>query len=316
MRICSLLPSATEIAFALGLADQVVAVSHECDYPPEASNRPVLTKSTIHQKIHRSLEVDREVEQRGGAIYEIDEKLLEKLKPDIILTQELCHVCAVSYTKVKEAARVLDADTKIVSLEPTNLEEIVDNILLVGRMTGKLAEAEKLVAQMLQRINRVREKTQTVQNKPRVFFMEWLRPPWAGGHWIPQMVDYAGGVEGLGRIGKPSHRIGWKEVFEYRPEIIVLSPCGFDANQVMEEAHVLASYQGWEKIPALQSSRIYAVNASAYFSRSGPRVVDGLEILAHIIHPELFPENLNPEALRMVPGELVKGKRIIETKQT
>ena len=316
MRICSLLPSATEIAFALGLADQVVAVSHECDYPPEASNRPVLTKSTIHQKIHRSLEVDREVEQRGGAIYEIDEKLLEKLKPDIILTQELCHVCAVSYTKVKEAARVLDADTKIVSLEPTNLEEIVDNILLVGRMTGKLAEAEKLVAQMLQRINRVREKTQTVQNKPCVFFMEWLRPPWAGGHWIPQMVDYAGGVEGLGRIGKPSHRIGWKEVFEYRPEIIVLSPCGFDANQVMEEAHVLASYQGWEKIPAFQSSRIYAVNASAYFSRSGPRVVDGLEILAHIIHPELFPENLNPKALRMVPGELVKGKRIIETKQT
>src|SRR5712691_10698695 len=165
MRICSLLPSATEIAFALGLADQVVAVSHECDYPPEASNRPVLTKSAIHQKIHRSLEVDREVEQRGGNIYEIDEKLLEKLKPDLILTQELCHVCAVSYTKVKEAARVLDADTKIVSLEPTNLEEIVDNILLLGRMTGKLAEAEKLTSQMLWRINPVREKTQTVQHR-------------------------------------------------------------------------------------------------------------------------------------------------------
>jgi len=314
MRICSLLPSATEIAFALGLADQVVAVSHECDYPPEASNRPVLTKSAIHQKIHRSLEVDREVEQRGGDIYEIDEKLLEKLKPDIILTQELCHACAVSYTKVKEAARVLDADTKIVSLEPTNLEEIVDNILLVGRMTG--AQAEKLASQMLQRISRVKGKTRVVGRKPRVFFMEWLQPPWAGGHWIPEMVDYAGGVDGLGRLGKPSHRIGWDEVVEYQPEIIVLSPCGFNANQVMKEAHVLASYQGWEKIPAFQSSRIYAVNASAYFSRSGPRVVDGLEILAHIIHPELFPENPHPEALRMVPGELVKGKRIIETKQT
>jgi len=314
MRICSLLPSATEIAFALGLADQVVAVSHECDYPPEASNRPVLTKSAIHQKIHRSLEVDREVEQRGGDIYEIDEKLLEKLKPDIILTQELCHACAVSYTKVKEAARVLDADTKIVSLEPTNLEEIVDNILLVGRMTG--AQAEKLASQMLQRISRVKGKTRVVGRKPRVFFMEWLQPPWAGGHWIPEMIDYAGGVDGLGRLGKPSHRIGWDEVVEYQPEIIVLSPCGFNANQVMKEAHVLASYQGWEKIPAFQSSRIYAVNASAYFSRSGPRVVDGLEILAHIIHPELFPENPHPEALRMVPGELVKGKRIIETKQT
>ena len=307
MRICSLLPSATEIAFALGLADQVVAVSHECDYPPEASNRPVLTKSAIHQKIHRSLEVDREVEQRGGDIYEIDEKLLAKLKPDLILTQELCHVCAVSYTRVKEAARVLDADTKIVSLEPTNLEEIVDNILLVGRMTGKQGEAEKLAAQMLQRINRVREKTQTVQDKPRVFFMEWLQPPWAGGHWIPQMVDYAGGVEGLGRFGKPSHRIEWDKVIEYKPEIIVLSPCGFDANQVMEEAHVLASYEEWDKIPAFQSSRIYAVNASAYFSRSGPRVVDGLEILAHIIHPELFPENPHPEAVKTVPKGMIRA---------
>ena len=307
MRICSLLPSATEIAFALGLADQVVAVSHECDYPPEASNRPVLTKSAIHQKIHRSLEVDREVEQRGGDIYEIDEKLLANLKPDLILTQELCHVCAVSYTRVKEAARVLDADAKIVSLEPTNLEEIVDNILLVGRMTNKLAEAEKLAAQMLRRIDRVREKTKTVQDKPRVFFMEWLQPPWAGGHWIPQMVDYAGGFEGLGRLGKPSHRIEWDQVVEYEPEIIVLSPCGLDANQVMEEAHVLASYTEWNEIPAFQSSRIYAVNASAYFSRSGPRVVDGLEILAHIIHPELFSENPHPEAVKTVPKGMIRA---------
>src|SRR5881296_3010639 len=163
MRIASLLPSATEIAFALGLGNEVVAVSHECDYPPEASNRPALTKSAFHEKIHRSLEVDQEVEKRGGDIYQIDEKLLERLQPDLILTQELCAVCAVSYTKVKEAARVLDADTKIVSLEPSNLEEIVDNILLVGRMTGKLAEAEKLARQMLQRINMVKEKAQTVR---------------------------------------------------------------------------------------------------------------------------------------------------------
>src|SRR5713101_4802565 len=307
MRICSLLPSATEIAFALGLADQVVAVSHESDYPPEASNRPVLTKSAIHQRIHRSLEVDREVEQRGGDIYEIDEKLLQKLKPDLILTQELCHVCAVSYTKVKEAARVLDADTKIVSLEPTNLEEIVDNILLVGRMTGKLGEAEKLAPQMLQRIKRVKEKAQTVRRRPRVFFMEWLQPPWAGGHWIPQMVNYAGGIEGLGRLGKPSHRIEWDEVLAYQPEIIVLSPCGFDLNGVLGEVHLLASYAGWKKIPAFNSSRIYAVNASAYFSRPGPRVVDGLEQLAHIIHPELFPENPYTQDVRQVDQDLIKA---------
>src|SRR5947208_3882182 len=307
MRICSLLPSATEIAFALGLGDQVVAVSHECDYPPEASNRPVLTKSAIHQKIHRSLEVDREVEQRGGDIYEIDEKLLGKLNPELILTQELCHVCAVSYTKVKEAARVLDADTKIVSLEPTNLEEIVDNILLVGRMTNKLAEAEKLAAQMLRRINRVREKTKTVQDKPRVFFMEWLQPPWAGGHWIPQMVDYAGGFEGLGRLGKPSHRIEWTEVLNYQPEMIIVSPCGFDLNGVIGQLHELASYTGWENIPAYKSRNIYAVNASAYFSRPGPRIVDGLELLAHIIHPELFPKAPSADAVKRVDLDLVKA---------
>jgi iron complex transport system substrate-binding protein len=257
--------------------------------------------------------VDREVEQRGGDIYEIDEQLLEKLKPDLILTQELCHVCAVSYTKVKEAARVLDADTKIVSLEPTNLEEIVDNILLVGKMTGKLTEAGKLCSSLRGRISKVKEKTGTVEKRPRVFFMEWLQPPWVGGHWIPEMVAYAVGVDGLGDLGKPSRRIDWDEVVEYQPEIIVLSPCGFNVSQVMEEAHVLASYQGWEKIPAFKSSRIYAVNASAYFSRSGPRVVDGLEILAHIMHPDLFPDTPHPEAVSIVPKQLVLGKRIVET---
>src|SRR5438552_5668957 len=313
MRIASLLPSATEILFSLGLGDQVVAVSHECDYPPEASKRPALTKSGLHHKIHKSIDIDREVEQRGGDIYEIDEKQLERLQPDLILTQELCAVCAVSYTRVKEAARVLDADTKIVSLEPSSLEDIVDNILLVGKITNRLGLAQELASQLLTRVNAVKNKTRDVGSRPRVFFMEWLQPPWAGGHWIPQMVDYAGGIEGLGRLGEPSHRIEWDEVVEYRPEIIVLSPCGFDANQVMEEAHVLGSYQGWEKIPAFQSSRIFAVNASAYFSRSGPRVVDGLEILAHIIHPDLFPENPHPEAVKIVPKELVLGTRVIET---
>src|SRR5213080_1128802 len=307
MRIASLLPSATEILFSLGLGDQVVAVSHECDYPPEASKRPALTKSALHHKIHKSIDIDREVEQRGGDIYEIDEKQLEKLQPDLILTQELCAVCAVSYTRVKEAARVLDADPKIVSLEPSNLEDIVDNILLVGKITNKLGPAQELASRLLTRVNAVKNKTRDAGSRPRVFFMEWLQPPWAGGHWIPQMVDYAGGFEGLGRLGKPSHRIGWDEVVEYKPEIVVLSPCGLDANQVMEEAHVLASYTEWNEIPAFQSSRIYAVNASAYFSRPGPRIVEGLELLAHIIHPELFPKTPGTDAVKRVDLDLVKA---------
>ena len=307
MRIASLLPSATEIAFALGLGDEVVAVSHECDYPPEASNRPVLTKSAFHHKIHRSLEVDQEVEKLGGDIYEIDEKLLEKLQPDLILTQELCAVCAVSYTKVKEAARVLEADTRIISLEPTSLEEIVDNILLVGKNTGRIERARELGSQLLSRINTVKSKTRNLRSTPRVFFMEWLQPPWAGGHWIPQMVDYAGGFEGLGRLGKPSHRIEWNEVVEYRPEIIVLSPCGFDLKGVLGELHDLESYNRWGKIPAYKSHNIYAVNASAYFSRPGPRIVDGLELLAHMIHPELFPETPLDHEMKRIDLSFLKA---------
>jgi iron complex transport system substrate-binding protein len=312
VRICSLLPSATEIAFALGLGDQVVAVSHECDYPPEVHDRPVMTKSAIHQKVHQSLDVDRAVEQRSGDIYEIDEKLLGDLKPDLILTQELCHVCAVSYTKVREAARILDADTKIVSLEPTNLEEIVDNILLVGKVAGAISAAEELAPQLLKRISGVKEKTQRVQRRPRVFFMEWLEPPWVGGHWIPEMIDYAGGVDRLGHLGQPSYKTEWKEVVAYQPEIIVLSPCGFDVEQVVNESTVLSSYEGWEKIPAFQDGRIYAVNASAYFSRPGPRIVEGLEILAHVIHPELFPANPHPDAVKTVSSELILGNKAIQ----
>jgi iron complex transport system substrate-binding protein len=213
----------------------------------------------------------------------------------------------VSYTKVKEAARVLGAGTRIISLEPTSLEEIIDNILLVGKTTGKLERAQELGSQLLSRINAVKSKTRNLRSRPRVFFMEWLQPPWAGGHWIPQMVDYAGGVEGLGRLGKPSHRIEWSEVLDYQPEIIVLSPCGFDLNGVMGELHELESYRGWDKIPAYKSHNIYAVNASAYFSRPGPRIVDGLELLAHIIHPEVFPETRLTGEIKQVDVSFLKS---------
>ena len=247
------------------------------------------------------------MEQRGGDIYEIDEALLEKLRPDLILTQELCKVCAVSYTKVKEAARILETDTKIVSLEPRLLEDIVDNILLVGEITGKRAKAEKVAAGLTERINKIKEKTRSVKVRPRVFFMEWLKPPWVGGHWIPQMVDFAGGIEGLGHLGEPSNRIEWERILEYKPEIIVLAPCGYEVDQVMKEAHVLSSYPRLETVPAFQSSKIFAVNASAYFSRPGPRVVDGLEILATIVHPEIFPKTMHWSDVRVLDPTLLAG---------
>jgi iron complex transport system substrate-binding protein len=307
MRIASLLPSATEIAFALGLEEQVVAVSHECDYPPEASKRPILTKSAIHPKIHTSHEIDEEVAKRGGDIYEIDEKLLESLRPDLILTQELCAVCAVSYTKVKEAARVLDADTTIVSLEPSNLEDILENIRLVGKIAGRTSHAEKLTSQLSDRMEKVKEKTRTVPRRPRVAFLEWLRPPWIGGHWIPQMIGYAGGIDKIGTLGKPSRKVEWKEIVEYEPEIMILSPCGYDVRQVLAEVHTLSAYSNWDDIPAFRTSNIYAVNASAYFSRPGPRIVNGLELLAHIIHPEVFPETPLAHEMKRIDLSFLKA---------
>jgi len=291
----------------LGLEEQVVAVSHECDYPPEASGRPILTKSAIHQKIHASHEIDEEVAKRGGDIYEIDEKLLESLRPDLILTQELCAVCAVSYTKVKEAARVLDADTRIVSLEPSNLEDIVENIRLVGKIAGRTAQAEKLTSQLSERMEKVKEKTRTVPRKPRVAFLEWLRPPWIGGHWIPQMIDYAGGIDNLGTLGKPSRKVEWKAIVEYEPEIMILSPCGYDVKQVLAEVQTLSAYSNWDDIPAFRTSNIYAVNASAYFSRPGPRIVNGLELLAHIIHPKLFPETALAHEMKRIDLSFLKA---------
>jgi len=251
--------------------------------------------------------MDEEVAKRGGDIYEIDEKLLESLRPDLILTQELCAVCAVSYTKVKEAARVLDADTRIVSLEPSNLEDIVENIRLVGKIAGRTAQAEKLTSQLSERMEKVKEKTRTVPRRPRVAFLEWLRPPWIGGHWIPQMIDYAGGIDNLGTLGKPSRKVEWKEIVEYEPEIMILSPCGYDVKQVLAEVHTLSAYSNWDDIPAFRTSNIYAVNASAYFSRPGPRIVNGLELLAHIIHPELFPETPMAHEMKRIDLSFLKA---------
>ncbi len=306
MKIVSLLPSATEIVCALGLENQLVAVSHECDYPPTVSEKPILTASRIHTQLHRSVEIDENVARHSGNIYELNSELLDELRPELILTQELCSVCAVSYTEVKEAASILRGDVSIVSLEPNNLEDIMENILLVGRLTAKIAEAEKLVAQLRSRLAKVKSRARLATYRPRVFFMEWLKPPWVGGHWIPQMVEYAGGIDGLGNLGRPSSKVLWEKILAYKPEIMIVSPCGFDLNRIMKEVHVLSEYRGLDTLPAFISSRIYAVNASAYYSRPGPRTIEGLEILAHIIHPELFSENPYPAAVKLINGSLVR----------
>jgi len=306
MRICSLLPSSTEIAFALGLGDQVVTVTHECDYPPQARTKRIITNSALAKHDHTSSEIDQLVSTHAGqehSLYHLNETVLWELNPDMILTQELCTVCAVSYREVQEAARVLEGECRIVSLEPTSLEDILDNIRLVGRLTGREPEAQNLVASLKARIDRVRTLAAEIRPRPRVFCLEWLDPFWVAGHWVPQMVWLAGGEDRLGRWKAPSFRTTWEEVARYRPEVVVMMPCGFDVERTLLELNRMDPPEVWNNLPAVRAGQIFVVNGSAYFNRPGPRIVDGLEILAEILHPEVFGSSLHEGAVHRLEGK-------------
>lgn len=306
MRICSLLPSATEIAFALGLGDEVVGVTHECDYPPEAKKRRVVVRSAIDPDEHASGEIDRLVRehlQTKKSIYTIDLAKFQEANPDFILTQELCDVCALDYNEVVEAARSLARAPKIVALAPANLTDVLRDIESVGEAAGRKREAEALVAGLKRRIGRVRESASGSDLRPRVACIEWLDPIYNAGHWVPEMVALAGGIDGLGEKGEPSKKIEWETVRVFAPEVVILLPCGFDVARSLKEASLLSRLDGWNELPAVKSGRVYAVNGSAYFNRSGPRLIDGLEILAQIIHPEIFPWQAPPEAAQRISME-------------
>ncbi len=299
MRICSLLPSATEIAFALGLGDSVVAVTHECDYPPEAKTKQIVVKSSIDAARSGSAEIDETVGKLLRAkksIYTIDLPRFREANPDLILTQELCDVCAVNYNEVLAASASLARKPEIISLAPALLSDVLRDIELVGKMAGKKREAEIFVAHLQKRIDRVREKASRSDYRPRVACLEWLEPIYNAGHWIPEMVELAGGMDGLGKKGKPSEKIDWDRVIQSAPEVIVLMPCGFEIARTLKELRLLYQLPGWSDLPAVKKGNVFAVNGSAYFNRSGPRLVDGLEILARIIHPEIFPLQTAPEA--------------------
>lgn len=299
MRICSLLPSATEIAFALGLGDSVVAVTHECDYPAEAKTKQIVVKSIIDAARNSSAEIDETIGKLLRAkkgIYTIDLAHFREANPDLILTQELCDVCAVDYNEVLAASRSLARRPEIISLAPTLLSDVLRDIELVGEATGKRREAELLVERLKKRIERVQEEASRSDYRPRAACLEWLDPIYNAGHWIPEMVELAGGRDELGKKGKPSEKMDWNRVVQSAPEVIVLMPCGFDVERAMQEVHLLYNLPGWSDLPAVQRGNVFAVNGSAYFNRSGPRLVDGLEIVAQMIHPEIFPWRASPEA--------------------
>lgn len=290
MRICSLLPSATEIIFALGLGDSLVAVSHECDYPPAASRLPKITRSNIPSNVPSS-EIDLRVSaalETQGSLYELDLPLLASLQPDLILTQRLCDVCAVSFDLVQAAVKSLPSQPEILNLEPRSLEDIFQNVLMVASVTGSEAAGAKLVGLLRQRVDAVRVKTAALKKRPRVFCMEWVDPPYCGGHWMKELVEIAGGCDELANLHQPSRRIEWKRVLEFAPEVIVLTCCGFDLVRAEQEVAILAGFEGAPELPAFQAGRVFATDSSHFFARPSPRIVDSLEILAHLIHPELF----------------------------
>jgi iron complex transport system substrate-binding protein len=302
MRIASLLPSATEIVGALGLADQLVGISHECDYPPAVvAGKPILTRSAIPASLSQE-EIDAMVTARlgrGESLYLLDEALLEELAPDVILSQELCDVCAVSSSTVRAAVCRLSSDPRVVSLEPSSIAGILDNIRTVGDIAGVPARAEKLITVLNQRLRSVEEKTQHVVTRPRVFAMEWLTPPYNAGHWVPEMVARAGGIEVLGNNGKPSVRLRWEQITAAQPEVVLLIPCSYDVERTQRELDTISFPDAWRDLPAVHDGNVFALNGPAYFSRPGPRVIDGVQVLAGLFHPESFPTPTPEDARRV-----------------
>jgi iron complex transport system substrate-binding protein len=292
-RIVSLLPAATEIAATLGLMEDVVGVSHECDFPAEANERPRVTHCPIHQAGLTSGEVDdwvRRTLREKGTIYTIDEPLLRELRPDVILTQKLCDVCAVGYDTVARLAATLPGPPQVVNLEPSSLADIFENIRSVANVCDVPERAERVVAELSARVETVRRRAAQIGQRPRCALIEWVDPLFCSGHWGPELVEIAGGFDPLGRKRERSVQVSWKQVLDAQPEVMVLALCGYDVARARRDFELLRLYPAFESLPAARDARVYAVDASALFARPGPRIVDSVELLAGILHPEEFPE--------------------------
>lgn len=306
LKIVSLLPSATEIVCALGLEENLVGITHECDFPASVVGKPALTASRISHETMSSAEIDHAVRSNldgHGSIYNLDEKLLHELAPDLIVTQELCEVCAVSYKTVEKAAKMYVAGATVVSLEPNTIADIFQNVKTVGELCGVPERAERVVADLQNRLDKIREKIadqkSKIGNLPSVMMLEWLDPPFAPGHWVPEQTAIAGGVPLLGEAGKKSLTTTYAEIYESQPEILVLIPCGYYISDIIRQLGQTAFPANWRDLPAVKNGQVWATDASAYFSRPAPRVVDGAEILAKIFHPEIFGEPSESEARRV-----------------
>ena len=286
MRIVSLVPHATELLYALACGDELIAVTHECDHPPAARELPALTRDALPRDLDAA-GIDAEVRERvaaGESIYELDAAKLAELEPDLIVTQALCPVCAVSYDDVKAIAAELPSHPRVIALDPHTIGESLADVRTIAQATGRRDEGIALVARVAGRIDRVRLAVRGARRRS-VVALEWLDPPFVAGHWTPQLIEFAGGIDLLGSPGEASVEVDWETVAAAEPEVVVVMPCGYDAPRALAEAREHA-----DRLAAIGATRVVAVDASAYFSRPGPRLVDGLELLAHILHPRRVPQ--------------------------
>ncbi len=304
MRVVSLLPSATEILFALGFDREIVGVSHECDYPPRARTKTIV----IHSRIDKNagpLEIDRQVREyiaRGESVYAVDAEALQALAPDLIVTQDLCHVCAASPEDLASALARFDSRPEVLCLNPQDMGDVWRDILWVGEETGRGWQAEKLLQDIGERLGALELQVQHAMDKsregPRVAFLEWLQPVYVGGHWVPEMIEFVGGQDLFGKARTPSFRVTMEEVIAAAPDVVLIAPCGYTAELASHEFREMKLPGEWNEVPAVRNGQVFALEANSYFSRPGPRLMTGLEILAKVLHPQVKVSHEAEAAIR------------------
>lgn len=303
MRIVSLLPAATDLVAELGRLPDLVGRTHECDWPPEVASVPVVTSSEIDER-RSSREISRDISRglssaghRGSSLYGLDADLLARLEPDLVLTQDLCEVCAVSYRRVSDAVRSMAAGPRVLSLEPRTLADVLDCLRVVGDALGVPDVAAERIAALRARLDEVRRRV-AGRTRPRVVALEWLDPVWPAGHWVPEQIELAGGVPLLASAGEHTGAIEWRRVRDARPDVLVLLPCGFPPERTRAELPALTRLPGWAQLPAVRADAVWVLDGPAYFNRPGPRVVRGAEVLAQVLHG-VYPD---AGATRVSPG--------------
>ncbi len=295
MRIASFLPGATEIAFALGLGDEIVGVSHECDYPSEAREKPVLVRSLVTTDALSPSEIHSAVGERVARrqpLYEVDLEALRAASPDLVLAQELCDVCATPWATVLDTVTKVNPQAKFVNYSPKRITQVFEDICRIAAAAGCAMAGQVLTMRLRSRVNEIRSRSQGSGSLPRVVCLEWTDPLIVAGHWVPEMIRHIGAMDPLGEEGKPARRVEWEDVVKAKPEVLIVMPCGFDAEHALAQIPRLAAMPGWADLPCVKRPRVWAVDAGSYFSRPGPRLVEGIEILGKILHPARGPWNV------------------------